>query len=141
MLELFFKKEGVRTVIKAIESITLFSENAKNLADFYKNKVGLKMTMEAEVGEGDNLFGFEFEGGPGLYVMDHSKVKGKQKEPERIIFNLEVSDIEGDVKKLDEAGVKKIQDTYHMQNYGYLATFEDLDGNFFQLVQIRASDS
>lgn len=129
-------------MIKGIESITLFSENAKNLADFYKNKVGLKMTMEAEVGEkGENLFGFEFEGGPGLYVMDHSKVKGKQKEPERIIFNLEVSDIEEDVKKLDEMGVKKIQDTYHMQNYGYLATFEDPDGNYFQLVQIKASES
>lgn len=127
-------------MIKGIESITLFSENAKELALFYKDKVGLKMTLEAEVGEeGGNLFGFEFEGGPGLYIMDHSKVKGKQKEPERIIFNLEVSDIEEDVKKLDEAGVKKIQDTYHMQNYGYIATFEDVDGNFFQLVQVRAS--
>lgn len=99
------------------------------------------MTMEAEVGEkGENLFGFEFEGGPGLYIMDHSKVKGKQKDPERIIFNLEVSDIEEDVKKLDGAGVKKIQDTYHMQNYGYIATFEDPDGNYFQLVQIKASE-
>ena len=127
-------------MIKAIESITLFSENAKKLADFYKAKVGLKMSLEAEIGEeGGNLFGFEFEGGPGLYIMNHSKVKGKQKEPERIIFNLEVSDIEADVKKLDEARVKKIQDIYHMQNYGYLATFEDLDGNYFQLVQIRAN--
>mgnify|MGYP001568635709 CR=1 FL=1 len=140
MLELFFRKEGVRKLIKAIESITLFSENAKKLADFYKAKVGLKMSLEAEIGEeGGNLFGFEFEGGPGLYIMNHSKVKGKQKEPERIIFNLEVSDIEADVKKLDEARVKKIQDIYHMQNYGYLATFEDLDGNYFQLVQIRAN--
>lgn len=129
-------------MIKGIESITLFSENAKKLADFYKEKVGLKMTMEAEVGEeGENLFGFEFEGGPGFYIMDHSKVKGKNSQPERIIFNLEVSDIEEDVKKLDEMGVKKIQDTYHMQNYGYLATFEDPDGNYFQLVQIKASES
>lgn len=129
-------------MVKGIESITLFSENAKELAEFYKEKVGLKMTLEAEVGEkGENLFGFEFgENQPGLYIMDHSKVKGKQKEPERIIFNLEVTDIETDVKKLDEAGVKKIQDTYHMQNYGYIATFEDLDGNYFQLVQIRAEN-
>lgn len=129
-------------LIKGFESLTLFSEDAKKLADFYRDKVGLKMTMEAEVGEdGENLFGFEFEGGPGFYIMDHSKVKGTNKEPERIIFNLEVSNIEVDVKKLDEAGVKKIQDTYHMQNYGYLATFEDPDGNYFQLVQTKASDS
>lgn len=128
-------------MIKGFESITLFSENAKRLADFYKDKVGLRMTVEAEVGEkGENLFGFEFgKDKPGLYIMDHSKVRGRNSQPERIIFNLEVDDIEEEVKKLDEAGVKKIQDTYHMQNYGYLATFEDADGNFFQLVQIRPS--
>lgn len=126
-------------MIKGIENITLFSENAKELAEFYKDKVGLKMTLEAEVGEGENLFGFEFEGGPGLYVMDHSKVKGISKEPERIIFNLEVTDIEEAVKKLDEKGVKKIADIYHMQNYGYIATFEDPDGNYFQLVQVRST--
>ncbi|OGE19439.1 hypothetical protein A3J19_01870 [Candidatus Daviesbacteria bacterium RIFCSPLOWO2_02_FULL_41_8] len=131
----------MRKLIKGIESITLFSENAKKLADFYKEKVGLKVTMEAEVGEeGENLFGFEFEGGTGLYIMDHSKVKGTNKEPERIIFNLEVGDIEEDVKRLDKAGVKKIADTYHMQNYGFIATFEDIDGNYFQLVQIKASE-
>ncbi|MCL4366407.1 VOC family protein [Patescibacteria group bacterium] len=127
-------------MIKGIESITLFSENAEKLADFYKEKVGLNLTMEAEVGEdGGGLYGFEFDGGPGLYMMNHSKVKGKNKEPERIIFNLEVDDIEAEVKKLDEAGVTKIQDTYHMQEYGYIATFEDIDGNFFQLVQIKPS--
>lgn len=127
-------------MIKGIESITLFSENAEKLADFYKEKVGLKLTMEAEVGEdGGGLYGFEFDGGPGLYMMNHSKVKSKNKEPERIIFNLEVNDIEAEVKKLDEAGVTKIQDTYHMQEYGYIATFKDIDGNFFQLVQIKPS--
>lgn len=127
-------------MIKGIDSITLFSENAKALAEFYKDKVGLKMTLEAEVGEGANLFGFEFgEGRTGLYIMDHSQVKGQNQQPERIIFNLEVSDIEEDVKKLDEKGVKKIADTYHMQNYGYIATFEDVDGNYFQLVQVKAA--
>lgn len=128
-------------MVKDIESLTLFSENAKALANFYKDKVGLKLTMEAEVGEENgNLFGFEFsKGKTGLYIMDHSKVSGRQKEPERIIYNLEVDNIKEDVRKLDEAKVKKIQDIYHMQGYGYIATFEDLDGNYFQLVQIRPS--
>lgn len=99
--------------------------------------------MEAEVGKaGEDLYGFEFgENQPGLYIMDHSKISGKQKEPERIIFNLEVDNIEEDVKKLEEAGVKKIADIYHMQDYGYIATFEDLDGNYFQLVQVRPTPS
>lgn len=128
-------------MIKGIESITLFSENAKELAEFYKDKVGLEMTTEAEIGDkGKDLFGFEFgEGKPGLYIMDHSEIHGRQKEPERIMFNLEVDNIEEDVRKLDEKGVKKIADIYHMQNYGYIATFEDSDGNYFQLVQVKAT--
>lgn len=128
-------------MIKGVESITLFSEDAKKLAEFYRDKVGLDMTLEAEVGEDDDgLYGFEFgEEKTGLYIMNHSKVKGKNTQPERIIFNLEVEDIEEDVKKLDKAGVKKIADIYHMQEYGLIATFEDIDGNYFQLVQVRAS--
>lgn len=55
------------------------------------------------------------------------------------MFNLETDNIEEEVKKLDKAGVKKVQDTYHMENYGHIATFEDVDGNYFQLVQVRAS--
>ncbi len=126
-------------MVKGIESILLFSEDAQKLANFYKDKVGLEITTEAEMGEeGEDFFGFEFEGGPGLYIMHHSKVKSSSKEPERIMFNLEVDDIEEDVKKLDKAGVKKIQDIYHMESYGLIATFEDTDGNYFQLVQVKA---
>jgi len=32
-----------------------------------------------------------------------------------------------------------VQDTYHIEGYGYISTFEDVDGNYFQLVQVRAS--
>ena len=127
-------------MIRGMESFTLFSEDAKKLAHFYQTKVGLKTTLEAEMGEnGEEAYGFEMSEGNGLYIMDHSKVRGRSSEPERIVFNLEVDDIEKEAKKLDEAGVKKIQDIYHMQGYGLIATFEDLDGNYFQLVQVRPS--
>jgi len=55
------------------------------------------------------------------------------------MFNLEVEDIESEVARLDKAGVKKVQDTYHMEGYGWIATYEDPDGNYFQLVQVKAS--
>ena len=127
-------------MIKGIDSILLSSEKAKNLAHFYQDKVGLKINLEAEIGEkGEELYGFEMKSGSAFYIADHSKVTGKNKEPERMILNLEVEDIEKEVKKLDEAGVKKIKDVYHMQGYGLMATFEDLDGNYFQLVQVRES--
>ena len=127
-------------MIKRIESAGLFSEDAKKLAEFYRDKVGLKLTAEAEIGEGgEGLFGFEFGEGSSFYIVDHSEIKGKNKEPKRMMVNWEVDNIEAEVKKLDQAGIKKIQDIYHMQDYGYIATFEDIDGNYFQLVQVKAS--
>lgn len=126
-------------MVRGVDSVTLFSANAKKLADFYKTKVGLKCTVEAEMGEkGEGLYGFEFKKGSGFYIIDHSKVKGRNKQPERYIINFEVDNIEKEVKRLEKEKVKKIQDIYHVEDYGYIATFEDSDGNYFQLVKVRS---
>lgn len=123
---------------RGIEGILLFSENARRLAEFYREKVGLTISFEGEVGEeGDEVFVFDFENGTGFAVMDHSEVKGKRKEPERMMFNIEVSDIDEAVKRLDGNKVAKIRDTYHVEEYGKIATYQDIDGNYFQLVQIQ----
>ena len=126
-------------MIRGIESILLFTGSAKKLAAFYRETVGLKVTFEGVMGEhGEEIYSFEMKkGGPGLNVIDHSDVKGKSKDPKRFIFNLEVDAIEREVARLKKAGVKLIQDTYHIQEYGYVATFTDPDGNYFQLVQVR----
>jgi len=127
-------------VVKGIEGITLFSQSASKLAKFYQQKVGLKVTFEAVMGENDEeLYMFEMPKGSAFYIVDHSKVKGKNKTPERTIINFEVGNIKEDVRRLEKAGVKKIQDTYHVEDYGYIATFEDIDGNYFQLVQTKAN--
>jgi len=128
----------VIVMIKGIEGITIFSQNASKLAKFYEQKVGLKITFEAVIGEKDEgLYVFEMPAGSAFYIVDHSEVKGKNKTPARTIINFEVGNIKEDVKKLEKAGVKKIQDIYHMEDYGYIATFEDVDGNYFQLVQTK----
>lgn len=124
-------------MIKGIESLLIGSADAKKLADFYKDVVGLKLTTEAEVGEDGQLFGFEFDGVPGIYIMNHDKVVGENNNPERIIFNLEVDDIEEEAKKVEDNGAKLIQEIYHVEGYGLIATFADLDGNYFQLVQVK----
>ncbi len=129
-------------MIRGIESVMLFSENAEKLAKFYKEKVGLKITFEAVMGEGKdetNMYEFKMKNGSSMNIMDHKKVKGKNKSPNRMMINLEVDDIEKEVKRLVKNKVKKIQDTYHVEGYGYVATFEDMDGNYFQLVQVRAN--
>ncbi len=125
-------------MILGLEAVLLFSQNPRKLADFYKDKVGLKLSMEMEIGErGEKAFSFDMKGSANLYITHHAKVKGKNAQPERIMFNLEVDDIEKEVKRLKKAGVKLIKDIYHVQEYGMIATFEDVDGNYFQLVKTR----
>lgn len=127
-------------MIKGIEAILLGSANASKLAKFYREVVGLKQTMEFEMGE-NNEKGFAFEmNGASLYINDHSKVKGTNKNPERVIINFEVGDIEKEVARLKKGKAKIQQDTYHLEGYGYIATFVDPDGNFFQLAQVRADN-
>jgi predicted enzyme related to lactoylglutathione lyase len=129
-------------MIKNFEGLLLFSEDAKKLADFYGQTVGLSLQDEMVMGENDDeafMFSTGNNGGPTLTIMKHSEVKGANKMPERVIFNLEVDDIEKETKRLKDAGVKIIQDIYHIQDFGQIATFADPDNNYFQFVQNRAS--
>lgn len=125
-------------MIRGLEAVLLSSESAQKLAKFYSEVVGLKQGEVWEMGDKGEE-GYEFKAGKvGIYIMDHSKVKGKSIQAERVMFNLEVSDIEKEVKRMKKAKAKVVADIYHMQGYGYIATFEDPDGNYFQFVQVRA---
>ena len=129
---------GGENMIRGLESVLIGSQSAKKLAKFYREVVGLKQGEVMEIGdEGEEGYEFKLKN-TGLYIMDHSKVKGKSKQSERVMFNLEVSDIEKEVARMKKAKAKVVQDIYHMQGYGYIATFEDPDGNYFQFVQVRA---
>lgn len=125
-------------MIRALESLLIGTKSAKKLSGFYSEKVGLESGESFEFGENkEELYEFKFGKGPNIYIMDHSKVGGKNKNPEQVIFNLEVDDIKKEAARLKKAKVKLVQDTYHVEGYGYIATFEDIDGNYFQLVQVR----
>jgi len=131
--------KGGEDMIKGIDSILIASENPKALADFYKDKVGLQFEDEFEYGEKGEA-GFMFKvGDTGLTILPHDQVKGKNSNPPRIMLNIEVDDEELEVKRLKDSGVKVVQDTYHIEGYGLITTFEDPDGNYFQFVQVKAS--
>jgi predicted enzyme related to lactoylglutathione lyase len=127
-------------MFRGIEGIMINSENAKALAEFYEKKVGLEMTNEFTDDAEDEVYEFGFKNGPSFAINQHSEIHGHSKEP-RMFINLEVNDIEKAVAALDEKGIKKIQDIYHVEGYGLVSTFEDLDGNLFQLVQVRPTES
>lgn len=123
-------------MVKNFESIIISSGNATKLAKFYKDKVGLKQTWDAVMGKDQNVYGFTI-GKMDLVIMDHSKIKGKSKHGARVMFNLEVDNLNRDFAKLKKAGVKVIAPIYHIEEWGHVATFEDLDGNYFQLVKTK----
>ena len=110
-------------------SLLLFSENPKKLADFYHKVFNVDPGWTA--GE---YVGFQV-GRAYFMVGPHDKVKGKNKNPERMMFNLETSDVAGEFKRIKGYGAKVVAEPYHPGESPkmWLATFEDPDGNYFQL--------
>lgn len=126
-------------MIKGLEAVLVSSESAKKLAEFYREVVGLKQGEVMEIGDKGEE-GYEFKlSGAALYILDHSKVRGMSTQPERVMFNLEVDDMDVEAKRLKDAGAKVVTETYHVEGYGLITTFEDVDGNYFQLVQVKAN--
>lgn len=117
-----------------LNSLLVFSENPKALADFYK-KV---FQVDPEWSEGEYR-GFQAVSGH-LIIGPHDKVHGKSAQPERIMFNFETPDIKKEFERIKSLGAKVIKDPYHPSEEdktdpdGLIATFADPDGNFFQLM-------
>ncbi len=127
-------------MIKSLESVVLISENAEDLANFYKDKVGLEIKDEAEGEDGSKMFELKAGDGPSVYIMSSKDAKSGGQGSSRVSINIEVDDIEKEEKKGKDAGVKQVKEIHHLEGYGLIATYEDLDGNNFNLVQVRASE-
>ncbi|OGK19148.1 hypothetical protein A3G67_02650 [Candidatus Roizmanbacteria bacterium RIFCSPLOWO2_12_FULL_40_12] len=112
-------------------SILVFSENPKALADFY----GKVFQKKADWND-SNYYGFSV-GSAFLTIGPHDKVKGKNKSPERIMINLETKEVKEEFERIKKIGAKVIAAPYSMgddESNGLIATFADPDGNFFQLL-------
>lgn len=111
-------------------SILLFSEDPKALAEFYK-KIFAK---DPDWNEGDYV-GF-MVGSGFITIGSHSKVKGKNEHPQRMMVNFETNDVKGEFDRIKGLGTKVITEPYHPMEAEemWIATFEDPDGNYFQLM-------
>ena len=112
-------------------SILIFSEDPKTLAEFYAKVFDKKPEMEDQ-GYTGWLVGSGF-----ISVGPHDKVKGKAKQPERIMFNLETKEVKEEFERIKGLGATVIKEPYGMEegkDSGWIATFADPDGNFFQLM-------
>lgn len=111
-------------------SVLLFSENPKDLTEFYKQVFDVTPAFED-----GGYCGFQL--GQGMFIIGpHDKVHGENKTPERVIFNFETDDVDGEFKRIKEVGAKVVKEPYDPSESGgemSLATFADPDGNYFQL--------
>lgn len=65
---------------------------------------------------------------------NHDKVKGKSKNPERILINLETNNVKEEFVRIKKLGAAVIAEPYSAGSEYWIATFADPDGNYFQLV-------
>lgn len=111
------------------DSALVFSQNPKKLAAFYEKVFDKKPGWVQ-----DDYYGFDVGGS---YVMfgPHKDVKGKAKEPKRIMINFSVKDVKKEFLRIKKAGAKVIAEPYKPGESPdmWLCTFSDPDGNYFQL--------
>lgn len=109
-------------------SILIGSENPEGLVEFYRKVLG-------EPGWSDGGYHGWKLGNGFVTVGPHDQVKGANREPGRLIWNLETPDVEGEFERMKAAGATVVADPYHPgeESDGWIATLADPDGNYFQL--------
>jgi predicted enzyme related to lactoylglutathione lyase len=110
-------------------SILIGSENPEALAAFYTKLLG-------EPNWKDESYSTWLIGSGSISIGPHSEVKGRNPSPGRLIWNIETSDVKGEAEKFRAAGATVIAEPYSFEGYpdSWIATFEDPDGNYFQLM-------
>jgi predicted enzyme related to lactoylglutathione lyase len=111
-------------------SILLFSEKPKVLAEFYEKVFGKK----PEWNDSDYV-GWQV-GNSFVTIGPHDKVKGKNSNPDRVLFNFETTEVDQEFARIKALGAKVIAEPYHPGEDAKMsiATFADPDNNYFQLM-------
>ena len=109
-------------------SIMIGTDDPKGLTDFYTKVLG-KPTWE------DSGFTGWQAGDGALMIGPHSEVKGRNEMPGRIILNFVTPDVKREFERIKDLGVTVQHEPYQPGGAPdmWLATFEDSDGNYFQL--------
>lgn len=109
-------------------NINVCSEHPEALIKFYADVIGLMPLPVISPGA-------FLAGNAALLVDGHSEVRGRASEPQRVLITFTVDDAIAEQERLRAAGVNFIRPATREPWGGLVATFEDLDGNYCQLVQ------
>ncbi|QQG40828.1 MAG: VOC family protein [Candidatus Levyibacteriota bacterium] len=120
-------------MITNISSVLIWSDDYKKLAKWYKEILGLEQVEEI-THPNDTGIGFQV-GNVYLWIGQHSKVKGKNKDIHRHMINFVVDSVSKSYKELQKKGVKFFAKPFKAPTFDkYFVTFYDLDDNLVQLI-------
>ena len=110
-------------------SILIGSEDPKRLVDYYRKLLG-EPTWD------ENGYTGWMVGSGAVTIGPHDQVTGRNPQPGRLIWNIETADVRGEFDRFKLAGALVVREPYGMDDSSddAIATFEDPDGNYFQLM-------
>ena len=109
--------------------VLIGSSQPEVLAAFYAKVLGKPADFSDS-----GYTGWQF-GTTGLVVGPHSEVMGSSKEPARILIGFTTTEVKEEFARIKGVGATVVAEPYQMEgNPGWIATFADPDGNYFQLM-------
>ena len=115
--------------VQRLNHAVLYVRDAERLAAFYQETLGLKPHSVRP-----DFVVFRW-GDMRLSIGEHSEVRGRTREPHRIMVNLGVQDIHQVYQTLSARGVKFLRPPEMEHWGGWVSTLSDPDGNVLQLLQ------
>ncbi len=111
--------------------VNVTTEQPEALVAFYRDIV--ELAPNPNIGEG----AFQISDGSTFIIDGHSEIKGKAKEPARVLMSFFVDDIASEQTRLKSKGVKFIREEGKEYWGGVISTFADPDGNYVQLIEYK----
>lgn len=112
-----------------LNSIMIGTKQPQVLSAFYEKIIG----KPADMVDMDMGFSGWQVGSIYFSVLEHSEMGGKTKDPGRVMFNFETTQVKEEFDRMKASGAVVIREPYEMEG-GWIATLADPDGNYFQLV-------
>jgi predicted enzyme related to lactoylglutathione lyase len=112
-----------------LNSILVGTQRLEDLAAFYEQMIG----SPTDMGDFEQCLQGCQVGSAHFSVLAHSSVQGATKDPGRIGFTFETPQVKEEFARVEGFGAQVIRKPYAIGE-GWIATFADPDGNYFQLI-------
>lgn len=125
-------------MFQKISTIIIWSDNFRKLADWYLDVFHLHVIEEINHPQDTGVL-MEFpDGQPWLWVGKHSEIHGNNKDPLRIMYNINVDSVDKAYEYLLSKKVPIIAKPFKAPTFDkWFVTFSDPDGNTIQIIGPR----